>query len=125
MTKSKLREQCATSSAISGSSSGIVAIRASATPILRSSRAAKYAFESCTLPERISLPTTTSAQLRSRIWIDALRGPPRAYYRAVRLSAALGRGSKRGEDSDRYARGGIAPGAWGDPCTQCPFNRQG
>src|SRR6202167_1159437 len=72
ITKSKLREQYATSPPIRSRSSGIVAIRASATPRLRSSRAPKHAFESWTLPERISLPTPTSAQLRSRIDVQLL-----------------------------------------------------
>jgi hypothetical protein len=41
------------------------------------------------LPERISLPTTTSAQLRSRIRAPcAIR--LRLHYRKRRLSAAMG-----------------------------------
>src|ERR1700722_8368506 len=66
-TKSKVRAQYATSSAISGISSGTTATRLNATPSLHNSRAAKYELLSWTLPDRISFPTTTIAQVRSAI----------------------------------------------------------
>src|SRR5216683_3664106 len=85
ITKSWVRADAETSSAIGLYSSGTTLIRLSVTPIRRNSRAAKYAFVSCTLPDRISFPTTTMAQLRSRIvhtaaWhiIAARRKPPQA-----------------------------------------------
>src|ERR1700751_1844922 len=48
-------------------SSGMTVMRCRATPIARNWRAAKYALESCVLPERTSLPPTTRAHVRSRI----------------------------------------------------------
>src|SRR5271167_2357450 len=51
-------------------------MRCRATPTARNWRAAKYALESWVFPDRTSLPTTTRADVRSRIRPNRVCHPP-------------------------------------------------
>src|SRR5262245_18041007 len=64
-TTSYERRKWATASAISSSSSGMVRMRRTVTPSLRSSRVRKAELVSTTLPERIALPMMRMPALRS------------------------------------------------------------